>query len=114
MPSVADVAAMASMSVEGDYEDHGLVDSAALAAAARHVAAQQRIRYESKSRVVDADNDHVKENDEENENQANVHENDNDDDIDVDVDLDDLDVDAEIEKENLSMNKYISTDGSSN
>lgn len=49
MPSVADVAAMASMSVEGEDDEHSLVDSAALAVAAQHVADQQRLRDREKS-----------------------------------------------------------------
>lgn len=49
MPSVADVAAMASMSVEGEDDEHALVDSAALAVAAQHVADQQRLRDRAKS-----------------------------------------------------------------
>lgn len=44
MASVVDVAAMASMSVEGEDDEHALVNSAALAVAAQHVADQQRIR----------------------------------------------------------------------
>lgn len=48
MQSVADVAAMAALTVEGEDEDHALVNSAALAAAAQHVADQQRRRYQQK------------------------------------------------------------------
>lgn len=57
MPSVADVAAMAAMSVEGEDDEHALVDSAALAVAAQHVAAQQRKRDQAQKSNNSEDTD---------------------------------------------------------
>lgn len=57
MPSVADVAAMAAMSVEGEDDEHALVNSAALAVAAQHVADQQRLRDRQKSSRKDNENE---------------------------------------------------------
>lgn len=57
MPSVADVAAMAAMSVEGEDDEHALVNSAALAVAAQHVADQQRLRDRQKSSGKENDNE---------------------------------------------------------
>lgn len=53
---------MAALSVDGDDEEHSLVNSAALAVAAQHVAAQQRKReqeYRSTNRIDHDDEDNT-------------------------------------------------------
>jgi hypothetical protein len=74
LPLAANVAAMASMSVEGEDDEHGLVDSAALAVAAQHVADQQRRRDQAKKDLNNYEQNH---NNVRNNNNNNINNNSN-------------------------------------